>query len=127
MQPFQKEGSRGNLFSNITDRWTPDGSHPNPWYPRLTYPSTSNSNYENSSWWVKNGAFMRLQNVELSYTLQNKHWLNSLGISNFRIYAVGYNVATFSSFKLWDVELGDGKGAQYPLLKTYSFGIDCRF
>lgn len=127
LQPFQKEGSRGNLFSNITDRWTPDGKNPNPWYPRLTYPSTSNSNYSNSTWWIKNGAFMRLQNVELSYTIQKKRLLNNLGISNFRVYAVGYNVATFSDFKLWDVELGDGKGAQYPLLKTYSFGIDCRF
>lgn len=127
LQPFQKEGSRGNLFSNITDRWTPDGSNQHPWYPRLTYPSTSNSNYANSSWWVKNGAFMRLQNVELSYTIQKKRWINTLGINNFRIYAVGYNVATFSGFQLWDVELGDGKGAQYPLLKTYSFGIDCRF
>ncbi|MBV7529454.1 SusC/RagA family TonB-linked outer membrane protein [Chitinophaga sp. sic0106] len=127
LQPFQKEGSRGNLFNNITDRWTPDGSNPNPWYPRLTYPSTSNSNYANSTWWIKNGAFIRLQNVELSYTIQQKRLLHQLGISNFRIYAVGYNVATFSDFKLWDVELGDGKGAQYPLLKTYSFGIDCRF
>lgn len=127
LQPFQKEGSRGNLFSNITDRWTPDGSNPNPWYPRLTYPSTSNSNYANSTWWIKNGAFLRLQNVEVSYTIHKKQWLNRHGINNLRFYAVGYNVATFSSFKLWDVELGDGKGAQYPLLKTYSFGIDCRF
>ncbi|RAJ08265.1 TonB-linked SusC/RagA family outer membrane protein [Chitinophaga skermanii] len=127
LQPFQKEGSRGNLFSNITDRWTPDGKNTDPWYPRLTYPSTSNSNYANSTWWIKNGAFMRLQNVELSYTFTKKRWLNKLGISNFRIYGVGYNVATFSKFDLWDVELGDGKGAQYPLLRTYSFGIDCRF
>lgn len=127
LQPFQKEGSRGNLFSNITDRWTPDGNNTKPWYPRLTYPSTSNSNYANSTWWIKNGAFLRLQNVEVSYTLQNKRWLNKHGISNCRIYAVGYNAATFSSFKLWDVELGDGKGAQYPLLKTYNLGIDCRF
>lgn len=127
LQPFQKEGTRGNLFSNITDRWLPDGSNPNPWYPRLTYPSTSNSNYENSTWWIKNGAFMRLQNVELSYSFGKKPWLDKLGISNFRIYAIGYNLLTFSNFKLWDVELGDGKGAQYPLMKTYSFGIDCRF
>lgn len=127
LQPFQKEGSRGNLFSNITDRWTPDGAHPNPVYPRLTYPSTSNSNYENSTWWIKNGAFLRLQNVELSYTFTGKKWLNKVGLSNFRIYGVGYNLLTFSSFKMWDVELGDGKGAQYPLIKTYSVGIDCRF
>ncbi|WP_276481652.1 SusC/RagA family TonB-linked outer membrane protein [Paraflavitalea pollutisoli] len=127
LQPFQQEGIRGNLFSNITDRWMPDGSNPDPWYPRLTYPSTSNSNYANSTWWLKNGAFLRIQNVEMSYTFRKQGWLDKLGISHLRLYAVGYNVATFSQFKLWDVELGDGKGAQYPLMKTYSFGIDCRF
>ncbi|WEK38362.1 MAG: TonB-dependent receptor [Candidatus Pseudobacter hemicellulosilyticus] len=127
LQPFQQEGIRGNLFSNITDRWTADGSNPDPWYPRLTYPSTSNSNYATSSWWVKNGAFIRLQNVELSYTFRKQPWLEKIGVTNLRFYAVGFNVATFSSFKLWDVEMGDGKGANYPLLKTYSFGIDCRF
>lgn len=127
MQPFQQEGIRGNLFSNITDRWTPDGANANPWYPRLTYPSTSNSNYDNSSWWVKNGAFVRLQNVELSYSFTKYPWMQRMGITNLRLYAVGFNLATFSSFKMWDVEMGDGKGANYPLLKTYSFGIDCRF
>ncbi|MBE8719357.1 SusC/RagA family TonB-linked outer membrane protein [Sphingobacterium pedocola] len=127
MQPFQKEGARGNLFSDIVDRWTPETNPSNPTYPRLTYPSTSNSNYENSSWWINNGAFLRLQNVEVSYTFKDKGWMNKIGLQNFRIYGIGYNLATFSSFKLWDVELGDGKGAMYPLVKTYNIGIDCRF
>lgn len=127
MQPFQKEGTRGNLFSNIEDRWTPANNPSNPTYPRLTYPSTSNSNYENSNWWIENGAFIRLQNVEVSYTCKDKAWMKKLGLSNFRIYGIGYNLATFSDFKLWDVELGDGKGAMYPLMKTYNIGIDCRF
>ncbi|WP_293944695.1 MULTISPECIES: SusC/RagA family TonB-linked outer membrane protein [unclassified Sphingobacterium] len=127
LQPFQKEGTRGNLFSNIEDRWTPEKNPSNPTYPRLTYPSTVNSNYENSTWWTKSGAFMRLQNVEISYTLKDKAWMKKIGLENFRIYGIGYNLATFSKFKLWDVELGDGKGAMYPLIKTYNIGIDCRF
>jgi hypothetical protein len=76
---------------------------------------------------VKNGAFIRLQNVEFSYTLAKRNWFNRLGLANFRIYFLGYNLATFSKFKMWDVELGDGKGAAYPLIKTYNIGIDCRF
>ncbi|MGQ8336971.1 TonB-dependent receptor [Sunxiuqinia sp. A32] len=127
LQPFRLEGLRGNLFSNITDRWTPENQNPRPTYPRLTYPSTSNSNYDNSSWWIKNGAFVRLQNIELSYTFPKDGWTKKVGFSNFRIYAIGYNVATFSDFKMWDVELGDGKGAQYPLVKTYNFGFDFQF
>ncbi|MFC0513029.1 SusC/RagA family TonB-linked outer membrane protein [Mucilaginibacter angelicae] len=127
LQPFQKEGIRGNVFSNITDRWTPENNAAHPTYPRLTYPSTANSNYDNSSWWIKNGAFLRIQNIELSYTFQKKAWLQKMGLSNFRVYLMGYNVATLTGFKMWDVELGDGRGAQYPLLKTYNLGIDCRF
>ena len=127
LQPFSMEGLRGNLFSNITNRWTPDHSNANPLYPRLTYPSSSNTNYNNSTWWIKNGAFLRLQNIELSYTFPKKGWTEKIGFSNFRIYAIGYNVLTMSRFKMWDVELGDGKGAQYPLIKTYNVGVDFQF
>lgn len=126
LQPFSLGSTRGNLFTEIQDRWTQGSTNPSPFYPRLTY-GTENMNYETSSWWVKNGAFIRLQNVEFSYTIPKKEWFAKLGLSNFRIYFLGYNLATFSKFKMWDVELGDGKGAMYPLIKTYNIGIDCRF
>ena len=126
-QPFSQEGTRGNLLSNITDRWTPESPINNHTYPRLTYPSSANTNYNPSSWWIKDGAFLRLQNVELSYTFQQKNWLKSIGFTNLRIYMIGYNLLTFSGFKEWDVELGDGKGASYPLTKTLNFGIECQF
>ena len=99
LQPFRMEGLRGNLFSNITDRWTPENKNPHPTYPRLTYPSSSNTNYDNSSWWIKNGAFLRLQNIELSYTFPIDGWIKTVGLSNFRVYFIGYNVLTFSEFK----------------------------
>jgi len=124
-QPFSQEG-RGNLMSNITDRWTPENPGNNHVYPRLTYPSSSNSNYVGSTWWLRNGAFLRLQNVELSYTFQQKKLLKSIGLTNLRIYMIGYNLLTFSGFKEWDVELGDGKGASYPLTKSFNFGIECQ-
>jgi hypothetical protein len=126
-QPFSQEGTRGNLLSAITDRWTPENPGNNHLYPRLLYPSSANTNYDGSSWWIKNGAFLRLQNVEISYTFHQSNWLKNLGVDNFRIYAQGYNILTLSEFKLWDVELGDGKGASYPLTKTYNLGIDFQF
>jgi len=126
-QPFSQQGTRGNLLSVITDRWTENNPGNNHLYPRLTYPSSVNMNYSNSSWWIKDGAFMRLQNVEFSYTFKQMNWLKSIGLSHLRAYAIGYNLLTFSNFKLWDVELGDGKGASYPLTKTLNFGIECNF
>ena len=84
-------------------------------------------NFEASSWCVKNGAFLRMQTVQLNYEFRNKNWLNRAGMSSLDIYFIGYNLATFSGFKLWDVELGDGRGSQYPLLKTYNLGLRLNF
>ena len=126
LQPFSQGGERGNLLTQITDRWTPGNTNPHPFYPRLTY-GNDNSNYAASSWWVKNGAFLRLQTAQLSYNFSNKRWLSAAGMSNLNIYFIGYNLATFSGFKLWDVELGDGRGSQYPLVKTYNVGIKTTF
>lgn len=121
-RPFSQGGERGNLLEQITDRWTPENPTPNPFYPRLTY-GNDNMNYENSTWWLKNGAFLRLQTVQLNYSIRQKPWLNKFGLANLDIYFIGYNLATFSGFKLWDVELGDGRGSSYPLTKTFNLGM----
>lgn len=126
LQPFSQGGERGNLLKQITDRWTPDNPNPRPLYPRLTY-GNDNMNYANSTWWVKNGAFLRLQTLQVSYDFARSKWLKFVGMSNLSVYFIGYNLWTISQFDMWDVELGDGKGAQYPLIKTYNFGIKCSF
>ena len=126
LQPFSQGGERGNLLKQITDRWTPDNPNPRPLYPRLTY-GNDNMNYANSTWWVKNGAFLRLQTLQVSYDFVRSKWLKYVGMSNLNVYFIGYNLWTISKFDMWDVELGDGKGAQYPLTKTYNFGIKCSF
>ncbi len=126
LQPFSQGGERGNLLSQITDRWTPENNATHPMYPRLTY-GNDNMNYENSTWWVRNGAFLRLQTAQLSYDFKGAKWLKNTGMSNLNLYFIGYNLFTVSDFKLWDVELGDGKGAQYPLLKTFNFGVKVSF
>lgn len=125
-RPFTFGGERGNLLKEITDRWTPDNPNSRPLYPRITY-GADNMNYESSSWWVKNGAFLRLQTLELNYNFTSKKWLSGVGLSNLNIYFIGYNLLTFSEFKMWDVELGDGRGSSYPLLKTYNLGVRCTF
>ncbi|WP_407427860.1 SusC/RagA family TonB-linked outer membrane protein [Arcticibacter sp.] len=122
LQPFTYGGERGNLFAEIVDRWTPENPKERPLYPRITY-GNDNMNYAGSSWWVKNGAFLRLQTAQITYSLTNKPWLNKVGVSNLNIYANGYNLFTLSDFNLWDVELGDGRGAQYPQLRTYNLGM----
>jgi TonB-linked SusC/RagA family outer membrane protein len=125
--PFQQGvGTRGNLLTRIQDRWTVDNPNPNAFYPRLS-DGVNNANYVASSWWTKNGAYLRLQNIEVSYTFPKRAWFTKLGVENLRIFCLGYNVVTWSDFKMWDVEMGDGRGANYPLIKSYSLGVECRF
>ncbi|UYQ95937.1 TonB-dependent receptor [Chitinophaga horti] len=124
-QPFSRGGNRGNLMSKITDRWTPENNAARPFYPRLTY-GADNMNYAGSNWWTKNGAFLRLQTLQLSYNFR-ENWMRHLGMSDLNMYFIGYNLMTVSQFDLWDVELGDGRGASYPLTKTFNFGIKCTF
>ncbi|ANH83922.1 hypothetical protein A8C56_13420 [Niabella ginsenosidivorans] len=125
-RPFTYGGERGNLLAAISDRWAPGNPDPHPFYPRITY-GADNMNFEGSSWWVKNGAFLRMQTVQLNYEFKDMKWLQRAGMSSFDLYFIGYNLLTVSGFKLWDVELGDGRGSQYPLLKTYNLGLRCNF
>lgn len=121
--PFTQGSSRGNLLSNITDRWTEANPRQDVFYPRL---SIGNMNYEASTWWLKNTSYLRLKNIELSYTLPDR-WMKRIHINNARIFIQGVNLLTFSKFKLWDVELGDGRGAKYPNIGSVSLGINFNF
>jgi len=92
-------------------------------YPRLgTTKSDVENNMQPSTWWLRNGAFMRLKSAELGYSLPGSV-SKKLGIKNLRIYLNGLNLITWSSFKLWDPELG-GNGFNYPIQKVYNIGLN---
>ena len=123
--PFAQGSGRGNLLSNITDRWTEQNPRPDAFYPRLSI-GTINMNYEKSTWWLKNTSYLRLKNVELSYTLPDR-WMKHIRLENARIFIQGVNLLTFSPFDIWDVELGDGRGAAYPNISSASLGLSFNF
>jgi TonB-linked SusC/RagA family outer membrane protein len=130
--PFNGSGGETNVYSKATDRWTPDNPNPNAFYPRLAYGDSENfNNSQASSWWVKDVGFVRLKTAELGYNLPTDLF-SKFKIKNARIYLIGYNLLTFSSFKLWDPELntdqgGRATGAKYPNVKTVSLGINLKF
>lgn len=78
--PFAQGSGRGNLLSNITDRWTEQNPRQDAFYPRLSI-GTINMNYEKSTWWLKNTSYLRLKNVELSYTLHDG-WMKHIRLEN---------------------------------------------
>ncbi|WP_162618641.1 TonB-dependent receptor [Pedobacter yulinensis] len=125
--PFRNGSARGSLYSNIDDRWTPENPRQDAFYPRLAYGSDINQNYSSdNSHWLMNGSFLRLKTLDFGYTLP-KTWLKDFGVQNMRLYFIGYNLLTISPYKMFDPELGNGTGARYPNITTYSLGLNANF
>jgi len=83
------------------------------------------NNTQASTWWMRNGAFLRLKQVELGYTLP-KSIQDKLKANNLRIYVNALNLLTFSKFKMWDPEMA-GNGLGYPLQRVYNVGLNITF
>lgn len=124
------QGEWGNILSQVasSDRWVsadisgdPATENPNASYPRLSFGGNDN-NYRHSTFWLRDGSYLRLKTVELGYTLP-KEIVNKIHFNNIRIYFRGTNLLTFSKFKWWDPELASSTGTQYPLTKAFSLGL----
>ena len=123
------EGEWGNVMKGmLDDRWVsadisgdPSTENPNASYPRLSFGGNSN-NYRNSTFWLRDGSYVRLKTVDIGYTIP-KNVVNKLHFNNVRIFLVGTNLLTWSSFKLWDPELADPRGESYPLSKSVTMGL----
>ena len=114
----------GNVLSDLanSNRWIlGENEDPNAEYPRLTYGSNSN-NYQESTFWLRNGSYLRLKTLDVGYTLP-KSWVNKLRMNTIRVFFIGTNLLTFSKFKLWDPEMGSSDGKKYPLSKSLSLGV----
>ncbi len=85
----------------------------------------NNNNTPVSTWWMRDGSFLRLKQLELGYTLPQK-LTKKLQISNFRTYLNGTNLFSWSNFKMWDPEMGSS-GLNYPLQRTFNIGINITF
>ncbi len=101
--------------------WTEENRNIYALWPRLSTTPISN-NLQRSTWFMRDGSFLRLKQVELGYTIPSTY-SKKLNIEKFRIYANGSNLALWSKFKLWDVEMA-GNGLGYPIQKVYNIGIN---
>lgn len=116
----------GNTFKYIVERaWTPD--NPNTKYPRLHAGTNYNSNNDNfNDLWIVNGAYLRLKNLQLSYTLPQKI-SKVVGLNRAQIYVAGNNLFTISEFPYLDPESPGINNGYYPQQKTYSIGLNLTF
>lgn len=123
--PFNQGVGKGNLFVEALDRWTVENPNAEAQYPRIAN-GTSANNWQSSTRTIYDGSFLRLTDVELGYSM-NPNFLQRLKVSNLRIYALANNVATFSSWKMWDPETGSADGRNYPLQRKFNFGFRATF
>lgn len=119
----------GKVKEHHLQRWDPAQSEEynlaNAQYPLLHYDSYGDHNQRQNSFFLKNGAFVRLKNIELSYTLP-KEWIKVVGMSNCRLYVNANNLVTWDHLDgLTDPESNGSN--RYPIMKTVNFGVNINF
>ncbi len=140
-------GGRTNLTYLLTkfmDRWHPTVDGADPYDPATqwiagTYPAlrsqwantTDNGSSYRINAWYPNATYLRLKSLELGYNIP-KNLVRQIGLENAKVYVSGFNLLTFCDKLLknsdpereerdWQANLA------YPLMKTYSVGINLTF
>ena len=112
-----------NSFAYLNDYWTPE--NPGAKYPRPSI-DYSNNNSRGSTFWMRNAAYLRLKSVNIGYSFNNLVWMKKRNMK-LRIFAAAMNLLTWSPFKEFDPELGDGTGRSYPQQRNISLGVNFSF
>jgi TonB-linked SusC/RagA family outer membrane protein len=117
-------GERNALQVIADDYWSYDNPDPHAFWPRMSTQPVENNN-RLSTWWLRDGSFLRLKSLEAGYTVPGRKTAR-LGISGLRFYFSGTNLFCLSDFKLWDPEMADN-GMQYPTQRVYNIGLQFSF
>lgn len=125
------DGISNILKSSYNEAWTAEKGGNT--IPRLTI-SEKNYNTRTSSAWVKNGDFLKINNIQIGYTF-SENLLKPLRLQSARIFASVHNLACISGYnKYGDPEVGQGSviytgldTGRYPMPRTYSLGLNVTF
>jgi TonB-dependent starch-binding outer membrane protein SusC len=121
-----------NCSSDIMGRWTGEGTSNT--LPRNDYLAPF-QNYWFSELYIQNGSFLRLDNLQIGYSLKD-NLLKKAGLSYLRFYLAGQNLITFSKYTGYDPEIGSqGKNVlmtgadmgRYPVARMISIGLNLKF
>ena len=103
------------ISSIALKRWTSD-THESASYPRLSSVNNMN-NYQQSSFWQRDGSFVRCRNIELGYQLPDL-FIKKMGITEATIFINGANIFTLDYVKIADPEILTG----YPAMRSFNIG-----
>ena len=118
-------------YTWISDRWTPqtrDEAH----YPVLhgmDSKAPAASNFQRSSYWAYDATYVRLKNMEVSYTLP-KTVVEKLSIDQVRIFLTGQNLWTYTptyEMERYDPEMIQGRQIYHPIMQIYNLGVAVTF
>ena len=133
ISPFVK--NRAMLKAIYDDHWNENNMKERPFWPRLSTQSIdahnpqenwkNNTEIRKSTSFMRESSFVRCTSIEVAYNVP-QDFLSKIKMQNVKFYARVNNPFLISSFKIWDVELGDS-GFNYPIQRTWSVGLNISF
>ena len=126
---YERTLSDANRLNYVLDRWTGEGSSYST--PRVTTGATANTVF--SDYFVEDASYLRIQNIQLGYTLDPK--ISEIAkITKLRLYAGVNNLYTFTKYKGFDPGASNGNPIGggidygfYPVPRTYLLGLNINF
>lgn len=122
---WEFQGGTAQAYQNHLNRWTP-ATAATAEYPRLTTNSGPRNgavnNFVASSFWLRNGDFLKLRNLELGYTLP-ANLTQKVGIKSTRLFVNGLNLWTLSS-KTFNGADPENFNGSYPIERVFSLGLN---
>ncbi|WP_213521031.1 TonB-dependent receptor [Nonlabens sp.] len=126
---YERNQPLTNLTTNALGRWTGEGSTNS--VPRVTTGATANQVF--SDFFVEDASFLRAQNMQIGYTL-NESSLDNLKLSKLRVYASVNNAFTLTKYRGYDPSASSGDPLSsgidngfYPVARTFLVGINAKF
>lgn len=120
-----------NLPAEFMDRWHGEGTSNT--MPRFCWNGDdANKNWGNfSDLYIKNGAFARIKNIQIGYTLP-KSLTHKFFVERLRFYVAAENLLTLTGYKGFDPELNNDKSngidrGYYPQARTFTVGLNLNF
>ena len=121
-------GYGSQVWESTLDYWSSNNT--DAYFPRPYHTSEINKNRQVSDQYLQNAAYVRLKNMQIGYTLPHSI-LSKCKLSRLRLFLTGENLFTISGInENFDPEVatgGWGSGKIYPLMRTFSCGINLEF
>ncbi len=120
--------SEGNIQRWQADgRFSPNNPQRYPDYPRLeNLGNVVGPNTQTSDFWILDASYVRLKNIQIGYTIPIIT-IKKIGLSQLRFYVSSENPLCWNKYREgWDPEI-NSNGSFYPILTTYTFGVNLKF